>query len=121
MTTSVDGGHIDWSIPAVVSNVSGREIRNTIGISSIKGDGTAEELMNWNIGKMQGTVEEVKENRDELSVTIKFEQDDKMYWGKSYYVTKDGMGYMITFVSTPETFDKNLKVFESFKSRIKFD
>ena len=40
---------------------------------------------------------------------------------KTGYVTKDGMGYMITFVSTPETFDKNLKVFESFKSRIKFD
>jgi hypothetical protein len=121
MNSSPDEGHIDWKLPPVKSDSTNSQIRNTVGITSMRGNGTAKELMKWNIGQMGESVNVMEENYDDSYVIIRFEQDGSNYMGKSYFVTNNGMGHMITFVSTPGTFEKNLSVYEAFTSRINFE
>ncbi|MDI9310212.1 MAG: hypothetical protein QM535_08350 [Limnohabitans sp.] len=42
------------------------------------------------------------------------------YQGKSYFVFKNGIGYIITFMATPGTYNKNIKVFEEFYKNVNF-
>jgi hypothetical protein len=46
--------------------------------------------------------------------------EGKNYKGKSYFFFKDGIGYVVNFMATPGTFDKNLPVFEQFIKNIRF-
>ncbi|HYV91248.1 MAG TPA: hypothetical protein VE978_05675 [Chitinophagales bacterium] len=42
------------------------------------------------------------------------------YKGKIYFVFKNDIGYVITFMATPGTYDKNLGLFEDFNKKITF-
>ena len=42
------------------------------------------------------------------------------YKGKSYFVFRDGIGYIVTFMATPGTYDINVPAFELFYKNISY-
>jgi len=113
----------DWGIPMVYSDVENAEIENSISITAYKKENIRtvdalilSEYLRLDPAKYAMEVDSTTENARLIYGTI----NGKNYKGKSYFVFKNGIGYVINFMATPGTFDKNLAVFEKFCTIIRF-
>ncbi len=114
----------DWGLPKLYSELEKTEIENSISItayhkpdiSSVDKLILAEYLR---INPTQTALEVDKSNPNARLIYTTIPNGLK-FQGKSYFVFKNGIGYIITFMATPGTYNKNIKVFEEFYNNVKF-
>lgn len=113
----------DWGLPSIYSEIEKTDIENSVSI-------TAYNKTNIRSVKELIAAEYFKRNPIETALEldstcndcriIYYTQKGLKFKGKSYFVYKNEIGYVITFMATPGTYDKNLKSFEDFYLNIKF-
>lgn len=114
---------VDWGLPLLYSELEKTEIENSISITAFHKTTirSVEDLI---------TAELLKRNPVETSFEVDstcsncriiyYTHKGLNYKGKVYFEYKNEIGYVITFMATPGTFDKNLQTFEKFYSSITF-
>jgi hypothetical protein len=114
---------VDWGLPSIYSDVENAEIENSVTITAYKmgNIGNVDELIQSEYLRVDPTkytleVDSATKNARFIYGTV----DGRNYKGKSYFVFKDGIGYVVNFMATPGTFDKNLPLFEKFFKAIRF-
>ncbi len=113
---------VDWGIPPIYSEIEKTEIENSISITAYKKDSIrtvdqliATEYLRLDPTKYSMETDSATENTRIIYATL----NGLNYKGKSYFVFKNGIGYVINFMATPGTFDKNLPVFEKLRTSIR--
>lgn len=113
----------DWGLPPVYSDLEKTEIENSISITAYKRSNitTVDALILAEYLRIDPTkhameVDSATKNARLIYSTI----NGKNYKGKSYFVFKNGIGYVVNFMATPGTFGQNIKVFEMFYKSIRF-
>lgn len=114
----------DWGLPPIYSELEKTDIENSISITAYKRTDihSVSELIAAEYLKVDPakTALEV----DGTSTNSRIIYDDRgglKYKGKSYFAFSNGISYVITFMATPGTFDKNSPIFESFFRSVKFN
>ncbi|MBI3232893.1 MAG: hypothetical protein HYZ42_02440 [Bacteroidetes bacterium] len=115
---------VDWELPKIYSELEQAEIGNSISITAYnRADiNSLEKLIAseyLRINPKETSLEKDKSSSN-ARIIYKTTPNGLKYKGKSYYVFKNGIGYVITFMATPGTYDKNIKVFEAFYLRVKY-
>lgn len=114
----------DWGLPKIYSDVEKTEIENSISITAYhKPDiNSVDKLILSEYLKINPTETtlEVDKSSPNARMIYTTTPTGLKFQGKSYYVFKNGIGYVITFMATPGTYDKNIKVFEEFYNNVKF-
>ncbi len=114
---------VDWGLPTVFSAVENQNIENAITITAYQRSEieSVESLIEYDAERMHTskTTFEVDPNNPNARIILS-EIRGLKYKGKSYYVYKNGTGYVITFMATPGTYEINLNIFEAFHKRIQF-
>jgi len=111
---------VEWTLPKLISESSGNEIENSIEIYAYKNAGITniEELLAYEKQKWHTFLLDVditlldSDNTWQIVNTSKVESFD--HKSKIYLIFKNGICYRVQYVSTPDTFDRNLAVFEKF-------
>ena len=113
----------DWGLPPVFSEMENAEIENSISITAYRSGkiSSVDELIQAEYLRVDPTKyvmqpDSMAKNARLIYGTI----DGRHYKGKTYFVFKNGIGYVVNFMATPGTFDKNLPVFEKFAKTINF-
>jgi hypothetical protein len=113
----------DWSLPPIYSDIEKTEIENSVSITAYKKDNitTIDQLITAEYLRLDPTKYSMEVDSASKDARIIFASLNGLnYKGKSYFVFKNGIGYVINFMGTPGTFDKNLPTFEKFRTTIKF-
>ncbi len=114
---------VDWGLPPIHSELEKTDIENSISILAYTKTkiNSLDELMKFECNKRdRSTIKFVMDTTCKSALIIYYYNNNREYKGKAYYIYKQGTCYVITFMATPGTFDKNLKVFEEFYRNIKF-
>lgn len=113
----------DWGLPVIYSELEKTTIENSISITAYHTAGINSidqlilaEYLRVDPAKNSIEVDSMNEHSRIIYSTI----NGLNYKGKSYFVFNNDIGYVINFMATPGTFDKNLAVFEKFYKSIKF-
>ncbi len=115
---------VGWGLPKIYSELEKTEIENSVSI-------TAYHRTNINSVEKLIQSEYLRINPTETAMEIdKTNPNARMiytttatglkYQGKSYFVFKNEIGYVITFMATPGTYDKNIKLFEEFYKKVNY-
>ena len=114
---------VDWGLPKIYSDIEKVEIENSVSITAYhKSDINsvqeliASEYFRSNSAKTALEVDSTCNNARIIYHT----RNGIEYKGKSYFVFKNDIGYVIMFMATPGTYSKNLKTFEDFYKNIKY-
>ena len=114
----------DWGLPKVYSDIEKTEIENSISIRAYqKPDiNSVDELILSEYLRINPaeTALEVDKSNPNARIIYTTKATGIKYQGKSYFVFKKGIGYVITFMSTPGTYDKNINIFEEFYNNVKY-
>jgi len=114
----------DWGLPKIYSDLEKTEIENSISITAYnKTDiNSVDKLILSEYLKINPaeTALEVDKSNPNARMIYTTTPTGLKFQGKSYYVFKNEIGYVITFMATPGTYDKNIKVFEEFYNNVKF-
>jgi len=118
---------IEWSLPKNTSKSDNTEIENTIEVYAYKNSNinSIAELLEFEKRKWQTFLLDIKistldsDNTREIVNTSKLQSFD--HKSKKYLIFNNDICYRIQFVSTPETFDKNLPIFEKFYKELKIN
>jgi hypothetical protein len=115
---------VAWGLPKIYSELEKTEIENSISITAYhkKEINSVDKLIlseYLRINPIETALEIDKSNPNARMIYTTLPSGLK-YQGKSYYVFKNELGYVITFMATPGTYDKNIKMFEEFYSNVKF-
>jgi hypothetical protein len=114
---------VDWGLPKIYSELEKTEIENSVSITAYH---------KIDIRSVQELIaaEYLKRNPAETALEVDttcfnariiyHTQNGLEFKGKSYFVFKNEIGYVITFMATPGTYEKNLKSFEDFYLNIKY-
>ncbi len=111
----------DWGLPKVYSELEKTEIENSISITAYNQTKitSIESLIAseyFRINPAETALEVDKSNPN--SRIIYTTKNGLEFKGKSYYIYKNGIGYVVTFMATPGTYDKNIQIFEEFYNNI---
>ena len=114
----------DWGLPKIYSDLEKSEIENSISIKAYqKPDiNSVDKLILAEYLKINPaeTALEVDKSNPNARMIYTTTSTGLKYQGKLYFVFKNGIGYVITFMATPGTYDKNIKVFEEFYNNVKY-
>ena len=114
----------DWGLPKIYSDLEKTEIENSISITAYqKPDiNSVDKLILAEYLKINPTETalEVDKSNPNARMIYTTTPTGLKYQGKSYFVFKNGIGYVITFMATPWTYDTNIKVFEEFYNGVKY-
>ncbi|WP_439698471.1 hypothetical protein ACFGVS_09860 [Mucilaginibacter sp. AW1-7] len=113
----------DWGLPLTHSELENADIENSISITAYKRTGvnSLAQLIEFDKKRAsQATTFEAK-GIDDNSRIINTTTNGLKYKGKSYYIFKNGIGYVVNFMATPGTYDKNIAMFERFYKSIKYE
>ena len=113
----------DWGLPPIYSDIEKTEIENSISITAYKKDNitTVNQLIAAEYLRLDPTKYSMETDSTIKDARIIYATLNGLkYKGKSYFVFKNGIGYVVNFMATPGTFDKNLPIFEKFRTTIKF-
>ena len=116
---------IEWSLPKVLLESSNTEIENTVEIYAYKNSNinNIEELLEFEKRKWQAFLLDIKISSLDSDNTIEIINTSKLqsfnHKSKKYLIFNNNICYRIQLVSTLETFDKNLPVFEKFYNEFK--
>ena len=117
-------GIADWGLPKIYSELEKTEIENSISITACQKDdiSSVDKLILAEYLRINPTETalEVDKSNPNARLIYTTTPTGLKYQGKSYFVFKNGIGYVVTFMATPGTYDKNIKVFEEFYNGIKF-
>ena len=124
-----------WTLPAIYSDIEKTEIENAISITAHKStyitsvsDLILSEYLR--IDPVETALEYIDESNKNARMIYTTTPQGLKYKGKSYFVFNhilqpysevNGIGYIITFMATPGTFDKNIDVFEEFYKSINYN
>jgi len=115
---------VDWGLPQIYSELEEVEIENSISIIAYQKPeiNSVEDVIQLEYLKTNPTetILEIDETNPNVGMIYTSTLSGLKYQGKSYYVFKDGIGYVITFMATPGTYNKNIKVFEEFYNDVTF-
>ena len=113
----------DWGLPSIYSEIEKTDIENSVSITAYhKSDiRSVQELIAAEYFKINPveTALEVDSTCTNCRI-IYHTQNGLEFKGKSYFVYKNEIGYVITFMATPGTYEKNLKPFEEFYLNVKY-
>lgn len=113
----------DWGLPVIYSELEKTDIENSVSITAYNKTDirSVNELIAAEYFKRNPveTALEVDSTCTNCRI-IYHTQNGLEYKGKSYFVYKNEIGYVIMFMATPGTYDKNLKLFEDFYLSIKY-
>ena len=104
---------IDWGLP----KVSG--IENSISIQVFK-DKSKQNLITQQYLDMAGNCALEIENGGSDQRIVYCTRNGVEYKGKLYFVEKNKIAYLISFMASPNTYTVNLPVFEKFYKSLKF-
>jgi hypothetical protein len=114
---------VDWGLPVTYSELEKTTIENSISIGAYKredlhsvDDFIREEYLRTDPGSASMETDPFSKN----ARIIYFTKNGLKYKGKSYYVFKNGIAYIVNFMATPGTFNINLATFDAFYNRIQF-
>ena len=116
----------DWGLPKVYSEVEKTEIENSISIVAYrrKEINSVDRLIQFEYERYKGNsptskiiLEEDKTNRNARILNIT-RSTGIQFKGKWYIYFQNDIGYVIAFMATPGTYEKNLKVFEEFHENV---
>ncbi|NID09535.1 hypothetical protein [Fibrivirga algicola] len=114
---------VDWGLPVVYSELEKTTIENSISITAYrrKDINSVSQLILAEYLRVDPTkhaleIDSTSENARLIYSTV----NKNKYKGKSYFVFNNGIGYVVNFMATPGTYDKNIAKFEAFYKRIKF-
>ncbi len=113
----------DWGLPLIYSELEKTDIENAISITAYKRShykSWGDVMMNEVFRKDPTHTDMAPDSVSENARIIYHDNNGLEYKGKSYFVYKNGIGYIINFMATPGTYDKNIKVFEEFYTKINF-
>jgi hypothetical protein len=114
---------IDWGLPKVYSELENCKIENAISITAYvkMGDCSVNQLMKIEYLRIDpgNTALEVDSSCSNARMIYQT-KNGLNYKGKSYFICNNDIGYVITFMATPGTYDININVFEEFYKRIKY-
>ncbi len=113
----------DWGLPKVHSDLENAEIENSVTITAYKKQNirTVEELILSEYLRVDPTKYSMEiDSRNKNARLIYGTVNGNNYKGKSYFVFKNDIGYVVTFMGTPGTFDRNIPAFEEFYTGIRF-
>lgn len=119
----------DWGLPKVYSELEQTEIENSISIIAYRRRdiNSIDELIQfeWTRYKRNGPSNKIVLEVDKTSPDARIinitEPTGIKYRGKLYFVFQNGIGYVVTFMATPGTYEKNIKVFEEFYENVKLN
>lgn len=114
---------VDWGLPPIYSELEKTNIENSISITAYKKNdiNSVEELIAFEYLRInpRETALEIDTKHKNARI-IYFSKNGLEYKGKSYYVFKNGISYIVNFMATHGTFDKNVGKFEDFYNQINF-
>jgi hypothetical protein len=118
--------HIEWGLPKVFDSIHGEKIENAVyikafRIKSIKN--TSDMILSAYLG-IAGSNTALSLEPDigkEARIIYMDAANGVKYKGKVYFRFENNIGYRITFMATPMTYEQNLNSFENFISSLKFD
>jgi hypothetical protein len=114
----------DWGLPLVFSALEKTDIENSISITAYKKADikSVHQLIIMEAARTDPATNIMKQDSTSENARIIFRTDRGLkYKGKSYFVFKNNIGYVINFMATPGTYQKNLPAFETFYRNIKFN
>ncbi|MFA7492777.1 MAG: hypothetical protein WCZ43_04595 [Proteiniphilum sp.] len=120
----------DWGLPLVYSELEKVEIENSVSIVAYKRKeiNSVEELSLFEYARYMGNSnrgDEIVMEVDQVNPDARFLHITKTtgvkFRAKQYLVFKDNTGYVVTFMATPGTYDKNLNAFEEFYKNVRFE
>lgn len=116
-----------WGLPKIYSELEKTEIENSVSIVAYQREDidSVEKLIQFEYIKYKRTnpsaeiiLEEDKTCLNARTINIT-ESSGKKYQGKWYIYFQNDIGYIIAFMATPGTYEKNLKAFEEFHKNVK--
>ena len=114
---------VDWGLPKTYDDSLKVEIENSISITAYekKEISSVSELILYEYLRIdpRETALEPIDSDPNARMIYTTTSDSLKYKGKSYYAYKNGIAYVITFMATPGTYNKNIKTFEDFNKRVK--
>jgi len=114
---------VDWGLPRIYSELEKTNIENSISITAYKKNdiNSVEELITFEYLRINPTETALEiDSKHRNARIIHFSKNGVEFKGKSYYVFKNGISYVVNFMATPGTFDKNIVKFEEFYNQINF-
>lgn len=114
---------VGWELPSVYSEREQKDIQNSVSVTAyrIPAVKSVKDLMVLEEMRMGNTIIRMEADPANNSARIIYYSANGLHYkGKSYYVYRKKIGYVITFMATEGTYDKNLPVFEAFNKKLKF-
>lgn len=113
----------DWGLPSTYSELEKTDIENSISIKAYHRTDilSLEQLISFEYLRINPTETALEKDPINSNARIIYStKNGHKFKGKSYYVFRNNIGYVVTFMATPGTYDKHIKVFENFYSTIKY-
>jgi hypothetical protein len=114
----------DWGLPPIFSDLEKTDIENSVSITAYKKANikSVHQLISMEAARTNPATNIMKQDSTSENARIIFRTDRGLkYKGKSYFIFKNDIGYVINFMATPGTYAKNLPAFEAFYKNVKFD
>jgi len=114
---------VDWGLPSIYSEIEKTNIENSISITAYHRTdiSSLEQLIKFEYLRVNPTKTDLQIDKSNSNARLIYSTSNGLkYQGKSYYVYRNEIGYVITFMATPGTYNKNIKVFEDFYNNIQF-
>jgi hypothetical protein len=114
---------VDWGIPKVYSELENTEIENSVSIRSYWNENikSVEDLITFEYFRINPIETALEIDSTTANARIVYQTKNGLnYKGKSYFLYENGIGYIVLFMATPGTYDKNINLFENFYKSIVF-
>ena len=113
----------DWGLPKIYSELEKTDIENSISITAYHRPEitSVESLIASEYFRIDPTETalEVDSSSSNSRMIYTTTTNGIKFKGKSYYIFENEIGYIITFMATPGTYDKNIILFEEFYNEIR--
>lgn len=117
---------IEWGLPKVYDSILNLEIENAVYIKAFRAKSikSTEDMILSSYLNIAGTSTalslEPNISKDSRILYVDSSNGSK-YKGKVYFKYENNIGYRITFMATPGTYEQNLKYYEEFIASLEFD
>ncbi len=110
---------IDWGIPKIYSEIENAEIENSVSIKAFNSESikNVQDLIKNEYLRIDPTTTALEAEKgigENARIIYHDAPNGIKYKGKSYFKYQNGLSYIITFMATPGTYNKNLEMFEQF-------
>ena len=114
---------VDWGLPKIYSELENAEIENSISVRAYRHQKikSVEELITSEYFRINPIETSLEIDSTNANARIVYQTKNGLnYKGKIYFLYENAIGYIVTFMATPGTYDKNINLFENFYKSIEF-